>query len=104
KLGAFLIAGALFCSGQHKGGSQRQSAAAPQPVADAGSQPASPASVRGAAQFSEHNPRYSLRPGDVLELTFNFSPEFNQSVSVQPDGFVTLREIGDVHVAGQTVP
>jgi len=25
-------------------------------------------------------------------------------VSVQPDGFITLRAVGDVHVAGQTVP
>jgi len=33
------------------------------------------------------------------------TPEYNQAlVSVQPDGFVTLRGIGEVKVAGQTVP
>ena len=33
------------------------------------------------------------------------SPEFNQTaVAVQPDGFVTLRGVGDLKVAGQTVP
>ncbi len=33
------------------------------------------------------------------------SPEFNQTaVAVQPDGYVTLRSIGDIKVQGQTVP
>jgi polysaccharide biosynthesis/export protein len=32
------------------------------------------------------------------------SPEFNQSLTIQPDGYVTLRAVGDVHVAGETVP
>jgi polysaccharide export outer membrane protein len=54
--------------------------------------------------FSERYPRYQLLPGDVFDVTFEFVPDFNQSVTVQPDGFVTLREIGDLHVAGLTVP
>lgn len=33
-----------------------------------------------------------------------FSPEFNQSVAVQPDGFVTLKGAGSIHVEGETVP
>jgi len=49
-------------------------------------------------------PRYKLRPGDVFDVVFELSPEFNQTVSVQPDGYITLRGIGDVHVAEQTVP
>jgi len=50
-------------------------------------------------------PRYTLRPGDTFDIIFELSPEFNQTgVSVQPDGFITLRGVGDVHVAGQTVP
>jgi polysaccharide biosynthesis/export protein len=48
--------------------------------------------------------RYHVTDSDVLELTFQFTPDFNQTVTVQPDGFVTLREIGDVQVAGKTVP
>ena len=54
--------------------------------------------------FTERNPRYRLRPGDVLELTFELSPELNQQISVQPDGYVTLKQVGDFHVAGQSVP
>jgi polysaccharide export outer membrane protein len=50
------------------------------------------------------NPRYQVRPGDSFDLVFSFTPEFNQTVTVQPDGFVSLRDVGDVHVLGKTVP
>ncbi|PYY19262.1 MAG: hypothetical protein DMG60_05070 [Acidobacteria bacterium] len=61
-------------------------------------------SAANPAQFSERNPRYKLRPGDVLNLSFELSPELNQEISVQPDGFVTLKQVGDFHVAGESVP
>ena len=57
-----------------------------------------------ASQFQTRNPRYAIRAGDAFDVTFELSPEFNQSVTVQPDGFITLKGIGDIHVAGQTVP
>src|SRR5713226_4018270 len=47
--------------------------------------------------------RYRLQPGDVLEVQFRYSPEFNQTVTVQPDGYVSLEIGGDVKVAGMTV-
>jgi len=51
------------------------------------------------------HPRYRLEAGDTFDITFELSPEFNQSaIAVQPDGFVTLRGVGDLHVAGETVP
>jgi len=56
-------------------------------------------------QFQSRSPRYKIAPGDSFDLTFDLSPEFNQTgVSVQPDGFVTLRGVGDLKVQGQTVP
>src|ERR1019366_7020806 len=48
--------------------------------------------------------RYQLQPGDVLELTFPLTSEFNQAVTIQPDGYVTLRGLGDVRIEGQTLP
>jgi len=54
--------------------------------------------------FQERYPRYRLRPGDVLELNFLFSPEFNQSVVIQPDGYVNLRGVPDLRVQDKTVP
>ena len=54
--------------------------------------------------FSERYPRYKLRPGDSFDLTFEFTPEFNQSLTVLPDGFVALREAGEIYANGLTVP
>ena len=47
--------------------------------------------------------RYRLTPGDVLEVQFRYSPEFNQTVTVQPDGYISLEIGGDLKVAGLTV-
>jgi polysaccharide biosynthesis/export protein len=54
--------------------------------------------------FQERRPRYKLEAGDVCEISFELNPEFNQTVTVQPDGYITLRGIGDVAVKGETVP
>jgi len=49
--------------------------------------------------------RYQLRPGDSFSIRFPFTPEFNQvEVAVQPDGYVTLQGLGEVPVAGKTLP
>ena len=59
----------------------------------------------GTAQFQTRDNRYRLSAGDSFDLNFDLSPEFNQtSVTVQPDGFVTLRGVGDLKVEGQNVP
>src|ERR1700730_15216460 len=56
-------------------------------------------------QFAERNSRYKIGAGDSFEISFELTPEFNQpAVTVQPDGFITLRGIGDLKVDGQTVP
>ena len=68
--------------------------------AEPGSAVASPAQP----SFQSRYPRYKLRAGDAFDISFELSPEFNQTVTVQPDGYITLRGIGDVHVADQTVP
>ena len=47
--------------------------------------------------------RYHLQPGDVLEVQFRYSPEFNQTVTVQPDGYISLEITGDMKVAGLTI-
>jgi polysaccharide export outer membrane protein len=54
--------------------------------------------------LQHRDPRYKLSPGDIFELTFPFTPDFNQTVTVHPDGFTTISGLGDLHVAGKTVP
>lgn len=55
-------------------------------------------------QLQQRYPRYKIRAGDQFDVNFDLSPEFNQTVTVQPDGYVTLRGVGDVHVQDETVP
>jgi polysaccharide export outer membrane protein len=74
--------------------------AAQQVVADA---PATKPAT-GSEKFQARAPRYKLAPGDSFDVNFDLSPEFNQTgVAVQPDGFVTLRGVGDIKVQGMTV-
>jgi polysaccharide biosynthesis/export protein len=54
--------------------------------------------------FPQRHPRYKLQPGDTFDISFELNPEFNQTATVQPDGYISLRGIGDVEVANQTVP
>ena len=54
--------------------------------------------------LQQRNPRYLIRKGDILDLNFPFTPEFNQTVTVQPDGYITLRGLGDLQVEGVTKP
>lgn len=55
--------------------------------------------------LQRRNPRYQLCKGDAFDLDFPFTPEFDQqTVTVQPDGYVTLKGVGDLHVEGLTVP
>jgi polysaccharide export outer membrane protein len=54
--------------------------------------------------LQHRNRRYQLHSADVLELSFPFTPEFNQSVTVQPDGYITLRGVDSIRVEGQTLP
>jgi polysaccharide biosynthesis/export protein len=51
----------------------------------------------------ERTPRYKVCLDDVLLLSFPLSPELNQRVTVQPDGFIILPTVGAIHVAGLTV-
>jgi len=48
--------------------------------------------------------RYRLHRGDTFDIAFPFTPEFNQTVTVQPDGFVSLTSVGTIQVEGKTVP
>jgi polysaccharide export outer membrane protein len=48
-------------------------------------------------------PLYRLRCSDVVALSFTLSPEFDQILTLQPDGFVTLKDAGPVFALGLTL-
>lgn len=54
-------------------------------------------------QFDDRQQRYHLQAGDVLEISYVYSPDYNQTVSIEPDGFVTLKLVGSLKLLGLTV-
>src|ERR1700691_1579824 len=52
----------------------------------------------------ERHPLYRLTKSDSVDVNFTFSPDFNQTLTVQPDGFVALKGAGTLLAEGLTVP
>lgn len=46
--------------------------------------------------------RYVLQPGDVISVTFFFTPRFDATAKIRPDGFVSLAPVDEVRAAGLT--
>jgi polysaccharide biosynthesis/export protein len=46
--------------------------------------------------------RYRLCATDAIALTFPLTPEFDQTVNIQPDGYASLAGVGDVRLEGLT--
>jgi polysaccharide export outer membrane protein len=61
-----------------------------------------PTAARSDQQLHERQ-RYILHAGDVVSLNYRYTPEFNQTVTIQPDGYVTLAIVGDIKIAGLTM-
>ena len=40
----------------------------------------------------------------MLNVSFPLSPELNQKIMVQPDGYITMQTIGSLYIQGMTVP
>lgn len=95
---AATVAGTIMCA------AQAPTSASAGPMANAIS-PDAAKPTSDTPQFKSRSPRYRIQAGDTFDVTFELSPEFNQTaVPVQPDGFVTLKGVGDIKVAGETVP
>jgi polysaccharide export outer membrane protein len=46
--------------------------------------------------------RYRLNAGDVIEIVYRYTPEYNQTATIQPDGFVMLEIVGELKIGGLT--
>jgi polysaccharide biosynthesis/export protein len=60
------------------------------------------AQIEEAAAVVAPDGSYLIQPGDELSVEFYLSPEFNDQVTVRPDGKITLRVVGDVKASGLT--
>jgi len=64
--------------------------------------PTAQPSQSNAPVLEERHPRYVLQREDVLMLSFPLSPELNQTVTIQPDGYISLQNAGSVYAQGLT--
>ncbi len=46
---------------------------------------------------------YRVASGDVIEVSFAYQPEWNQTVTVRPDGRASFLSTGEMEVAGRTI-
>ncbi len=52
----------------------------------------------------QRHPLYRLTKSDTVDVSFTFSPDFDQTLTVQPDGYVALRGAGTLFAEGLTIP
>jgi polysaccharide export outer membrane protein len=80
---------------------QDQSQAPPSTAASSMAVPAGQDANRPALQ---HRYRYVIERSDAFALQFPLVPEYNQAITVQPDGYIYLQDVGEMYVLGKTLP
>ncbi len=60
-------------------------------------------SVQAQQALTPADGRYRLHKSDVIQVSFHLTPELDSSVVIQPDGFATIPNIGDVHLLNLTL-
>lgn len=53
--------------------------------------------------FAQHDTLYVLHTSDTIEVKYLYTPEYNVSAKVDPQGYVSLDLVGPVKVVGLTV-
>ncbi len=46
---------------------------------------------------------YLLRSGDIVTVTYRFTPEYDDTATIGPDGHITLKNLGSLPVGGTTL-
>lgn len=54
--------------------------------------------------LEQRHPHYVLQREDVLLVSFPLSTELNQTVTIQPDGYISLLNAGSLYAQGLTAP
>jgi polysaccharide biosynthesis/export protein len=92
-------------SGQTQGGTRPSVPPDATSAREVGPQAPEPGRADGKGNLQlggERRPLYRLSKSDVVEVNFTFTPEFNQTATVQPDGRIALRGAGSVLAEGKT--
>lgn len=84
--------------------SQRDQADTNNSANGAVTQPGRAGGLGDPAVGGQRHPLYRLTKSDVIDVNFTFTPEFNQTITVQPDGYLALKGAGTVFAEGLTLP
>jgi polysaccharide export outer membrane protein len=52
------------------------------------------------AQLRAREEPYRIQPSDQLQLSYRYTPEYDEALTVQPDGFVSLKLVGAIKISG----
>lgn len=55
--------------------------------------------VLASAQLRAREEPYRIQPSDQLQLSFRYTPEYDETLTVQPDGYVSLELVGAVKIS-----
>jgi len=88
-----LIAAAFVCLGAARSQSLQSSAAAARGTVN---------SSAVDSDLAHRDARYRLCTSDVVAVSFPLTPEFDQTVSIEPDGFASIAGAGSVYLEGMT--
>src|SRR2546428_8113382 len=70
----------------------------------AATKPGTTDGASGELLVGNRRPLYRIRKSDVLEIRFIFASDFDQTVSVRPDGLIDLTGLEEQYVEGMTLP
>lgn len=56
--------------------------------------------VLASAQLRAREEPYRIQPSDQIQLSYRYTPEYDEALTVQPDGFVSLKLVGAVKISG----
>lgn len=54
------------------------------------------------ASYGNPQTDYVIQPNDRLDIKFFFNPELNETITVRPDGMISLQLIDEIEAAGKT--
>jgi polysaccharide biosynthesis/export protein len=55
------------------------------------------------AGLKDRNALYRLQTSDQVDLSYRYSPEYDETLQIQPDGYASVKLIGPVKLAGLTL-
>lgn len=55
------------------------------------------------AGLKDRNAPYRLQTSDQVDLSYRYSPEYDETLQIQPDGYASVKLIGAVKLAGLTL-